>query len=117
MNGQASGKSEVSLPASNLKLAVCEVLKEEGYISGFSKRDNQGKAELIIALKYYQGVPVIDSYNRISKPSRRVYRSKNSIPSVLGGLGIAIVSTSEGVMTGARARERGHGGEVLCVVS
>ncbi|QSA95950.1 30S ribosomal protein S8 [Methylococcus sp. EFPC2] len=117
MNGQTAGKSEVTVPSSKLKQAICSVLKEEGYIESFSASDSDAKPELTISLKYYKGAPVIESYKRVSRPGRRVYKSKDELPSVLGGLGIAIVSTSKGVMAGNRASHLGQGGEVLCVVS
>ncbi len=117
INGQAAGKKEVSLPASKVKLAVGQVLKEEGYIEDCKVVAAGGKSELVISLKYFKGVPVIAQLKRASKPGLRVYRDKEAIPSVLGGLGISIVSTSKGVMTDKRAREQGHGGEVLCLVS
>lgn len=117
MNGQAAGKGEVRLPSSNVKAAICSVLKAEGYIEDFSTNIEQGKPELRIILKYFKGAPVIEAYKRISKPGCRVYKSKDQLPSVLGGLGVAIISTSKGVMTGSQARQLGHGGEVLCVVS
>jgi small subunit ribosomal protein S8 len=117
INGQAAGKKEVILPASKIKVAVSHVLKEEGYIEDAKIVDDAGKSRLIISLKYFKGVPVISQLKRVSKPSRRIYRAKESIPTVLGGLGVAIVSTSKGVMTDKQAREQGHGGEVLCLVS
>lgn len=116
-NGQAAGKAEVKIPASKIKSAVCRVLKNEGYIQDFRLSDNNGKPEIVISLKYYKGTPVIEMLKRASKPSRRIYCSKDKLPTVLGGLGIAIVSTSQGVMTDKEARDLGHGGEVLCLVS
>ncbi len=117
INGQAAGKKEVSLPSSKVKLAVSQVLKEEGYIEDCKLVDANGKSELLISLKYYQGVPVIAQLKRVSKPGLRIYKGKDELPSVLGGLGISIISTSKGVMSDKRAREQGHGGEVLCLVS
>ena len=116
-NGQSAEKKEVTLPASKVKFAVSQVLKEEGYIEDSKQVDINGKSQLIISLKYYKGVPVIASLQRVSKPGRRIYKNKDEIPTVLAGLGIAIVTTSKGVMTDKRAREQGHGGEVLCLVS
>ena len=120
-NGQAAGKREVTMPSSKLKASVCRVLQEEGYIEGFRVDPSAGtasaKVQLTVTLKYYQGRPVIGHIQRFSKPGRRVYRSRDSLPEVLGGFGIAIVSTSRGVMTDRASREAGHGGEVLCVVS
>ena len=116
-NGQSSGKPEVNVPASKVKLAIAKVLKDEGYIEGFTPTELDGKPTLAVTLKYYQGRPVIDRLERDSKPGLRVYRGKDELPSILGGLGVAIVSTSQGVMTDRQARAAGHGGEVLCIVS
>jgi small subunit ribosomal protein S8 len=117
-NGQSSGKPEVNAPNSKLKLAIAKVLKDEGYIEDFSANLNDGgKPTLAVQLKYYQGRPVIDRLERVSRPGLRVYKGKDELPTVLGGLGIAIVSTSQGVMTDRQARAAGHGGEVLCIVS
>lgn len=117
MNGQAAGKKEITLPSSTAKAAVCKVLKEEGYIDDYRVSTNEKRTDLTIALKYYKGVAVIEFLKRVSKPGRRIYKSKDQLPTVLGGLGIAIVSTPQGVMTDRSAREHGHGGEVLCLVS
>jgi small subunit ribosomal protein S8 len=116
-NGQSSGKTEVNAPTSKLKLAIAKVLKEEGYIDDFSSGLHDGKPTLAVQLKYYQGRPVIDRLERVSRPGLRVYKGKDELPSILGGLGVAIVSTSKGVMTDRQARASGHGGEVLCIVS
>ena len=116
-NGQSSGKTEINAPTSKVKLAIAKVLKDEGYIEDFSATDVEGKPTLAVQLKYYQGRPVIDRLERISRPGLRVYKGKDELPSILGGLGIAIVSTSKGVMTDRQARAAGHGGEVICVVS
>ena len=116
-NGQTSGKTEINAPTSKVKMAIAKVLKDEGYIEDFSATDVEGKPTLAVQLKYYQGRPVIDRLERISRPGLRVYKGKDELPSVLGGLGIAIVSTSQGVMTDRQARASGHGGEVICVVS
>jgi small subunit ribosomal protein S8 len=116
-NGQSSGKPEINVPSSKVKLAIAKVLKEEGYIEDFSANQSDGKPMLAVQLKYYQGRPVIDRLERVSRPGLRVYRGKDDLPSILGGLGIAIVSTSQGVMTDRQARAAGHGGEVLCIVS
>lgn len=116
-NGQSSGKPEVSAPTSKVKLAIAKVLKDEGYIEDFSSALQDGKPTLAVQLKYYQGRPVIDRLERVSRPGLRVYKGKDELPTILGGLGIAIVSTSKGVMTDAQARATGHGGEVLCIVS
>jgi small subunit ribosomal protein S8 len=116
-NGQSSGKTEVSMPASKVKLAIAKVLKDEGYIEDFAATSPEGKPTLAVQLKYYQGRPVIDRLVRISRPGLRVYKGKDELPSILGGLGIAIVSTSQGVMSDRQARAAGHGGEVICIVS
>lgn len=116
-NGQSSGKTEVNAPASKVKLAIAKVLKDEGYIENFSATERDGKPALAVQLKYFQGRPVIERLERVSRPGLRVYKGKDELPSVLGGLGIAIVSTSQGVMTDKQARATGHGGEVLCIVS
>ena len=116
-NGQAAGRTEISMPASKVKQALAQVLKDEGYIDNFSTQAADGKATLTVSLKYYHGKPVIDRLERVSRPGLRVYRGKDELPSVLGGLGVAIVSTSKGVMTDRQARAAGHGGEVLCIVS
>lgn len=116
-NGQTSGKTEVNVPASKVKLAIAQVLKDEGYIEDFAANANDGKPTLAVQLKYYQGRPVIDRLERVSRPGLRVYKGKDELPSILGGLGIAIVSTSQGVMSDRQARAAGHGGEVICIVS
>jgi small subunit ribosomal protein S8 len=116
-NGQSSGKTEVNVPASKVKLAIAKVLKDEGYIEDFASTSLEGKPMLAVQLKYFQGRPVIDRLERISRPGLRVYKGKDELPAVLGGLGIAIVSTSQGVMSDRQARAAGHGGEVLCIVS
>jgi small subunit ribosomal protein S8 len=116
-NGQSSGKAQISAPTSKVKLAIAKVLKDEGYIEDYSSQEVDGKPTLAVQLKYYQGRPVIDRLERVSRPGLRVYKGKDELPSVLGGLGIAIVSTSKGVMTDAQARAAGHGGEVICIVS
>ena len=116
-NGQKARKVSVRMPASKMKIAVARVLKDEGYIADYSTTEDGGKAELTVELKYYEGKPVIENVKRISKPGLRIYRGKEELPKVLGGLGIAIVSTSAGVMSDRQAREQGIGGEVLCVVS
>lgn len=116
-NGQNAGKLEVSMPSSNIKKAIAAVLKKEGFIEDFSSSTENNKEKLVVVLKYYQGKPVIDEIKRVSRPGLRIYRSKDQLPSVLGGLGISIVSTSKGVMTGSAAKASGIGGEVLCTVS
>jgi len=116
-NAQMVGKVSVRIPLSRIKSAIAQVLKDEGYVEGFESVDNGGKPELEISLKYYQGRPVIERIRRVSRPGRRVYTSADEIPTVIGGLGISIVSTSQGVMTDRAARKAGVGGEVLCMVS
>jgi small subunit ribosomal protein S8 len=116
-NGQSSGKPEVNVPASKVKLAIAKVLKDEGYIEDFSSIEVEGKPTLAVTLKYYQGRPVIDRLERVSRPGLRVYKGKDELPSIQNGLGVAIVSTSQGVMSDRQARASGHGGEVLCIVS
>ncbi|MBI4193523.1 MAG: 30S ribosomal protein S8 [Betaproteobacteria bacterium] len=116
-NAQESEKQSVTMPASKLKAAIAKVLKDEGYIEDFGLRDNAGKPLLEISLKYYAGKPVIEKIERISRPGLRIYKPSRDIPSVMNGLGIAIVSTSKGVMTDRKARGLGVGGEVLCIVA
>lgn len=115
-NGQAAGKKLIKQPSSKLKLSIAKVLKDEGYIADFSTETAGSHTEMTILLKYYKGLPVIESIQRISRPGLRIYKSKDELPKVLGGLGIAIVSTSNGVMTDRAARAMGHGGEVICTV-
>ena len=116
-NGQRAGKVSVSMPSSKLKASIAEVLKHEGYIADFRVQDEAGKAVMSVDLKYYEGQPVIDDLQRISRPGLRIYKSKDELPKVQGGLGVAIVSTSKGVMSDRAARAAGEGGEVLCYVS
>ena len=116
-NGQGARKVSVTMPASKAKEAVAKVLKDEGYIVGFATDGDGVARQLTVELKYFEGVPVIENIQRSSKPGLRVYRGKEELPKVLGGLGVAIVSTSAGVMSDAKAREKGIGGEVICVVS
>nr|AKQ04384.1 30S ribosomal protein S8, small subunit ribosomal protein S8 [uncultured gamma proteobacterium Rifle_16ft_4_minimus_5046] len=116
-NGQSAGKAEVSVQSSRVKQALVRVLKEEGYVSDFAVRKDGGRVTLSIALKYHAGKPVIERLERASRPGLRQYRGKDALPRVLGGLGVAIVSTPAGVMTDREARRAGQGGEVLCVVA
>ncbi len=116
-NAQQANKTEVTMPASKLKKNIATVLKDEGYILGFNATEVDGKAVLSIALKYFDGKAVISSIDRVSRPGLRVYKAANELPKVIGGLGVAIISTSKGVMTDRKARELGQGGEVLCSVS
>ncbi len=116
-NGQKARKVSVSMPASKAKEAVANVLKDEGYITDYSTDGEGSTKSLSIELKYFDGVPVIENIQRASRPGLRIYRGKEDLPKVLGGLGVAIVSTSSGVMSDRQAREKGIGGEVICVVS
>jgi small subunit ribosomal protein S8 len=117
-NAQLAEKAMVVMPSSKLKVAIAEVLKDEGYVDGFSViKGEGGKATLEISLKYYSGSPVIEKIQRVSRPGLRIYKGSNDIPKVMNGLGIAIVSTSKGLMTDRKARANGIGGEVLCVVA
>ena len=116
-NAQVTGQIEVQMPASSIKAAIAQVLKDEGYIDDFGVREAGVHRELRIGLKYYAGRPVIERLERISKPGLRVYRGRDDLPRVMNGLGVAILSTSHGVMTDRKARATGLGGEVLCIVA
>ena len=116
-NGQSAGKPEISVQSSRVKQAIVRVLKDEGYIADFVVSKDSGRSTLTVALKYHAGKPVIERIERVSRPGLRTYRAKDELPKVLGGLGIAIVSTPAGVMTDREARRAGQGGEVLCVVA
>ncbi|MDQ7989889.1 MAG: 30S ribosomal protein S8 [Candidatus Dactylopiibacterium sp.] len=116
-NAQLSQKASVAMPSSKLKVAIAQVLKDEGYVDDFVVRGEGSSRELTIALKYYAGRPVIERIERVSKPGLRVYRGCDELPKVMNGLGVAIVSTPSGVMTDRRARANKVGGEVLCVVA
>lgn len=116
-NGHMANKKRVSMPSSKKKVAVAEVLKDEGYIVEYAVEDREGKPELTIELKYFEGRPVIEYVSRMSRPGLRIYRGHQDLPRVQNGLGIAVVSTSHGVMSDRRARAEGYGGEVLCTVS
>jgi small subunit ribosomal protein S8 len=116
-NAQAVEKSVVAMPASKLKVAIAQVLKDEGYIDGFAVRGEEVQPQLEIALKYYAGRPVIERIERVSRPGLRVYKGRHDIPNVMNGLGVAIVTTPKGVMTDRKARQVGIGGEVLCYVA
>lgn len=115
-NAQATEKVSVLIPASKVKRAIAQVLKDEGYIEDYAVREADGKSVIEIGLKYYAGKPVIEKIERVSRPGLRIYRGREDIRPVMNGLGVAIVSTSKGVMTDRRARETGVGGEVLCIV-
>ncbi|MEZ5486185.1 MAG: 30S ribosomal protein S8 [Steroidobacteraceae bacterium] len=116
-NAQTARKAEVSVGTSKLKQAVVKVLKDEGYVADFRVADLDGKGTMTIALKYFEGRPVIDRLERVSRPGLRIYRGKDDLPKVLNGLGTVIVSTPKGVMTDKQARAIGQGGEVLCIVA
>ncbi len=116
-NAQQSEKQSVAMPTSKLKTAIAKVLKDEGYIEDFAVRNQDGKSHLDISLKYYAGRPVIEKIERVSRPGLRIYKPSKEIPVVMNGLGVAIVSTSKGVMTDRKARGMGVGGEVLCIVA
>lgn len=116
-NAQGVQKATVAMPSSKVKIAIANVLKDEGYIEDFAVSEDAGKAELKIGLKYYAGRPVIERLERVSRPGLRIYKGKNEIPNVMNGLGVAIVSTPKGVMTDRKARATGVGGEVICYVA
>jgi small subunit ribosomal protein S8 len=116
-NAQMVRRPVVCIPSSKLKVSIAQVLKDEGYIEDFVIRANDGKPEIDISLKYYAGAPVIEKIERVSRPGLRIYRGRDDIPKVMNGLGVAIVSTSRGVMTDRKARAAGVGGEVLCIVA
>lgn len=116
-NALSAGKLTVSMPSSQKKLAIANLLIEEGYVNSVSVEDIDGKPVLEIALKYYEGAPVLDMIKRVSRPGLRVYKGKNDLPTVMNGLGVAVISTSKGLMTDRAARKAGHGGEVICYVA
>ncbi len=116
-NAQSANKVTVSMPNSKVKVGIASVLKDEGYITDFRVDDNNGKPQLEVTLKYFEGRGVIDNIKRASRPGLRVYRGKDELPRVLDGLGVAIISTSQGVMTDVAARSAGHGGEIICYVA
>jgi small subunit ribosomal protein S8 len=116
-NGQSARKQNVTMGASKLKAAILRVLQDEGYIAGYSLADEDGKPQLTVDLKYFEGRPVIDRLERVSRPGLRIYRGKDELPKVLGGMGTVIVSTPRGVMTDKAARAIGQGGEVICIVA
>jgi len=116
-NAQSVDKAAVTMPSSKIKVAIAQVLKDEGYIDGFAIKNDGGKTELEIALKYYAGRPVIERIERVSRPGLRIYRGRDTLPQVMNGLGVAIVTTPKGVMTDRKARASGIGGEVLCYVA
>jgi small subunit ribosomal protein S8 len=115
-NGQGAKKVTVDIPSSTLKQAIAKVLKDEGFIEDFTVNNEGTKATLVVTLKYYMGEPVISKLQRVSRPGLRTYKSVDQLPRVIGGMGVAIISTSNGVMSDRAARNAGHGGEVLCTV-
>ena len=116
-NAQGVQKTTVAMPSSKVKVAIANVLKDEGYIEDYAVSEADGKSELKIGLKYYAGRPVIERLERVSRPGLRIYKGKDDIPQVMNGLGVAIVSTPKGVMTDRKARATGVGGEVICYVA
>lgn len=116
-NGQSAGKVSVMVPMSKQKSAIAGVLKQQGYIRDYSVEEIEGKPQLAILLRYFEGKPVIETLKRVSRPGLRVYKRKGDLPTVMGGLGIAIISTPKGLMTDRQARAVGHGGEVVCIVA
>jgi small subunit ribosomal protein S8 len=116
-NGQIRGKVTISMPASKQKIAIANLLKDEGYLADVAMEDAGGKPELVIKLKYYRGKPVIEHIKRVSRPGLRIYRGSDELPSVRGGLGVAIVSTSKGLMSDRAARKAGFGGEIIATVA
>lgn len=116
-NGQLANHSEVVMPSSKMKVAVAKVLADEGYISSYEVIDTNGKLSLSVGLKYFQGKPVIELLKRVSRPGLRVFKNKSELPSVIGGLGVAVISTSKGIMSDREARKQGVGGEIVCYVA
>lgn len=117
-NAQSAAKAQVHMPSSKVKAAIAQVLRDEGYITDFAVANTElGKAQLTVTLKYFEGRPVIERIERVSKPGRRVFRGKDELPKVLDGLGVAIVSTPKGMMSDRAARAAGHGGEIICFVA
>lgn len=116
-NGLSAGKMRVIMPMSKQKMAIAYLLKDQGYIRDLATEDQKGKPQLSIVLKYHEGNPVIDKIQRVSRPGLRIFKNKNQLPRVMNGLGIAIISTSRGLMTDKAAREAGHGGEVVGIVT
>lgn len=116
-NGQSAGKQSVVMPASKLKTAIANLLKDEGYVADVASAEIDGKPAMEVTLKYFQGAPVIEMVKRVSRPGLRIYKSRDELPKVRGGLGVAIVSTSKGIMTDRAARKEGVGGEVIAFVA
>lgn len=116
-NGQRAGKVRIMMPMSKQKSAIADVLRQQGYIRDFSVEEIEGKSQLAILLRYFEGKPVIETLKRISRPGLRIYKRKDDLPKVMDGLGIAIISTPKGLMTDRQARAEGHGGEIVCIVA
>jgi small subunit ribosomal protein S8 len=116
-NGQMAGHAKVEMPSSKLKASLAKLLADEGYIESFAVIEQEGKSFLSVDLKYYQGKPVIEMLKRVSRPGLRVYKNKDELPKVVGGLGVAVVSTSKGIMSDREARKLGVGGEIVCYVA
>lgn len=116
-NGQIRGKVTISMPSSKQKIAIANLLRDEGYLSDVSVQDDGGKPQLVLKLKYHRGKPVIEYLKRVSRPGLRIYRGKDELPSVWGGLGVVIISTSQGLMSDRAARKAGHGGEIIAYVA
>ncbi len=116
-NGQMAGHAKVEMPSSKLKASLAKLLADEGYIESFAVTEQEGKSFLSVDLKYYQGKPVIEMLKRVSRPGLRVYKNKDELPKVIGGLGVAVVSTSKGIMSDREARKLGVGGEIVCYVA
>lgn len=116
-NGLAAGKLRVTMPMSKQKLAIAALLKDQGYIRDVATEDQDGKPQLSVVLKYHEGKPVIDTLERVSRPGLRIFKRKDDLPTVMNGLGVAIISTSKGLMTDKAAREAGHGGEVVGIIT
>lgn len=116
-NGQLAGHPNVVMPSSKVKIAVAKVLEDEGYVSAYSVSEKNGKSELLVDLKYFEGKPVIGLLKRVSRPGLRVYKNKSELPKVIGGLGVAVISTSKGIMSDRNARNQGIGGEILCYIA
>lgn len=116
-NGQIAGHTQVVMPSSKVKIAVAKVLESEGYVNAFSVSEKSGKPELSVDLKYFEGKPVIEMLKRVSRPGLRVYKNRSDLPKVIGGLGVAVISTSKGIMSDRDARSQGIGGEILCYVA
>lgn len=116
-NGQRAGKVRIMMPMSKQKSAIADVLRQQGYIRDFSVEEVEGKSQLAILLRYFEGKPVIETLKRISRPGLRIYKRKDDLPKVMDGLGIAIISTPKGLMTDRQARAEGHGGEIVCIVA